>query len=826
MKIGTRIVIVLGLASALLALSSVVSFLFARDILLDSVLERLVSIGNGQIFKIDEYLTAQERNLRAIAGNPLTVLAAAEFGEAFQAAREEADQLGLPGSAELRAELAAWYEAEFAPRVIGGLDRQIQSALPATGSGQVLQSRYLSANPNPVGSKDELLDSGAGLSYDRIHRRYHEYFRLLQREYGLYDLFLVDAETGGIVYSVFKEIDFATSTRFGPQRQSGIATVYEQLARREEGAIIFRDFTPYEPSYLNPAAFMGTWLPGGQAMLIIQFPFDDFNRLMSFGGAWEQNGLQQSGEAFLIGQDRRFRSDPRAFLSGDEAGTRQVLSTAAADDPVSRASASGTLIGSVTAVSEELYAVARALPMGTDQSARVADAELFGRRVVLALRPFPVYGVLYTAVTAVDRDEALADVRATGVGSLISSGIALVVLLSTGFLLARSITRRLSAATRAFSEVSQGSGDLTQRINIQSRDEVGQLASGFNAFAEELNRLIGGAKHHVQRSNALSQDLLSNSEESSSAAEEIAANASSATRQVDDLRSAVSEGSSAIEQITAQVVSLTGQIEKQGDAAAHSARALRALREDIEAAAAEGRERASDSKALADNTRTGRSQVDRARVAMQRVGGTVDTLNQFVAVIEAIAENTNLLALNAEIEAAHAGDAGRGFSVVAAEIRNLAASTAENSAAIREDLQDMVGSVEEAGSASLAVEESFQRIAESVTLVTDSFGSIGKRLDAMDREVDDIDRSTTELSTLSTEVAAGSREMATGAQIITNAIRRIQQASEIAGQAIAEIAAGTAQLSEAAIQVRDLGAESREAVSELAADLGRFRTTE
>ncbi len=826
MKIGTRIVLLVGLASILLALASFASFLFTRDILTDSVLERLVSTGNGEIFKIKEYLTGQEQNLRSIAGSPLTANAVREFQDAFEAAREEADRLGVPDGPALRAELSAWYEAEFAPRVIGGLDRRVESALPATGPGLVLQSRYLSGNPNPVGSKDLLPDSGAGLSYDRIHATYHQYFRQLQQEYGLYDLFLVNAANGAIIYSVFKEIDFATSLRFGPQRGSSIATVYEQLTRREEDAIVFRDYVPYEPSYLVPAAFMGTWVPGTDALLIVQFPVEDFNRLMSFGGAWGENGLGQTGEAFLIGQDRRFRSDPRAYLEQDEQGIQQILAGAAEGDPVERAIASGTLIGGITAISEELYEMAEALPRGTSQSVRIPEAELFGKRVVMSLRPFPVYGHLYTAVTAVDRDEALADVRTTGIRSLVSSGVALGVLLLFGILLARSVTSRLRVATLAFAEIAEGSGDLTQRINIQSRDEVGQLAAGFNSFAQELNRLIGGAKHHVQRSDALSADLSSNSEESSSAAEEIAANATSATRQVDELQTAVSEGSSAIEEITAQVVSLTQQIEKQRDAAEHAASALTSLRADIQAAAGEGRERVGDSRLLAEQTTEGRSQVERARGAMKRVGGSVDTLTEFVEVIERIAENTNLLALNAEIEAAHAGDAGRGFSVVAAEIRTLAASAAENASAIRTDLEAIVHSVQESRSASVAVEHSFQQISGSVGLVTESFERIGQRLEAMDREADDIDRATSELSTLSTEVAAGSREMATGADIITSAIRRIQQASDIAGQAIAEIAAGTAQLSEAAVQVRDLGAESREAVSELASDLSRFRTSE
>ena len=826
MKIGTRIVLLVGLASILLALSSIASFLFTRDILTDSVLERLVSIGNGEIFKIEEYLAGQERNLRSIAGNPLTSTAAGEFQAGFALAPQEADFLGLPTGPEVRAELSDWYEAEFAPRVIGGLGRRVEAALPATGPGQILQSRYLSGNPNPVGSKDLLIDSGAGLTYDEVHARYHEYFRLLQQEYGLYDLFLVNAANGTIIYSVFKEIDFGTSLRFGPQRSSGIATVYEQLTRREEDAIVFLDFDPYEPSYLSPAAFMGTWVPGADVLLIIQFPFEDFNRLMSFGGAWEENGLGQSGEAFLIGQDRRFRSDPRAYLQDNAEGVQRILAGASEDDPVERASGSGTLIGGITAISQELYELADALPRGTSQSVRIPDAELFGERVVMSLRPFPVYGHLYTAVTAVERTEALADVRATATRSLVSSGVALGMLLLFGILLARSITRRLGVASRAFAEIAEGSGDLTQRVNIQSRDEVGQLAAGFNSFAEELNSLIGGAKQHVQRSNALSADLSSNSEQSSSAAEEIAANASSATRQVDELQTAVSEGSSAIEEITAQVVSLTQQIEKQRVAAEHAASALTSLRSDIQAAAGEGRERLGDSRTLAKQTKEGRSQVDRTRAAMQRVGGSVDTLTEFVQVIEGIAENTNLLALNAEIEAAHAGDAGRGFSVVAAEIRGLAASAAENAAAIRGDLETIVESVGEAGEASVAVELSFQQIAGSVGLVTDSFESIGNRLEAMDHEADDIDQATSELSTLSTEVAAGSREMATGADIITTAIRRIQQASDIAGQAIAEIAAGTAQLSEAAVQVRDLGAESREAVSELAKDLSRFRTSE
>lgn len=171
-----------------------------------------------------------------------------------------------------------------------------------------LQRLYIEDNPNPVGKKENLDAAGDGSLYSAAHGRFHPWIRTFLRERGYYDVFLVD-KTGSVVYTVFKELDYATNVLTGKYHKTGLGTVAKAVLQRG-AAIAFDDFKPYAPSADAPAAFIGAPVkdPAGAVVgaLVFQFPIDRVNALMQ-----STAGLGETGETLIVGDDFLVRSASR-----------------------------------------------------------------------------------------------------------------------------------------------------------------------------------------------------------------------------------------------------------------------------------------------------------------------------------------------------------------------------------------------------------------------------------------------------------------------------------------------------------------------------------
>ena len=177
-------------------------------------------------------------------------------------------------------------------------------------NAMALQHHYIGANPHPLGSK-HLLDRAADLSrYSELHAKYHPIIRNYLEKFGYYDVFLITPDTGTIVYTVFKKLDFATSLVDGPYAKSGLAAVYKKAAEatsRDE--IFFGDYQQYYPSYEEPAFFAATPIFDGETkvgVLAFQISIDAMVATME-----GHTGLGETGESFLVGPDHLMRSNSR-----------------------------------------------------------------------------------------------------------------------------------------------------------------------------------------------------------------------------------------------------------------------------------------------------------------------------------------------------------------------------------------------------------------------------------------------------------------------------------------------------------------------------------
>ena len=638
----------------------------AEDALRHEAENRLTLLREDRGRAIEDYFAQMRNQLVVTAQTVSTQLALHQMAGAFHAYVAQA----RPNVAAQRGTLAGYYRGPFGdeyrrrnPGEEAGADAFLERLDPSTIA---LQHGFIGDNPHPLGSKDELLDLADGTDYARLHATYHVSFRELQRRFGYYDIFLVDGSTGHVVYSVFKEIDYATSLKTGPFSDSGLGRAFAAAMRIDEaGTTSITDFSPYLPSYQDPAAFIGAPVfHDGRKIgaVIFQLPLDRIQAVMTAGQDARGAGLGRSGETYLIGGDARLRSESR-FLREDPDGFVETLRKAGtAADVVDRIARRGSAIGVMAVASPG----ARAALRGETGFDRFSDYR--GVEVLSAYRPVSIPGLPNWAILAeVDAAEAYAPAVSLG-GELLAwvavatlvSGLAAGVL---GFLFAGSVSRPLQRAVASMRDIATGDGDLTVRLDATASDEFGQLAQAFNTFVGRIDELVDRVRVSMEHLSASSGQL-------SAITRDTRDGMTRQQREIEHIATAIEQMTSTVREVAASTSATAQSAERAGDQVGAGRdvlqRNLRAVQQ------------------LSGRMQQSQTVVDALRDDSQRVGTVLEVINS-------IAEQTNLLALNAAIEAARAGDQGRGFAVVADEVRILAQRTQQSTGEIRQIVESLQG---------------------------------------------------------------------------------------------------------------------------------------
>ncbi len=187
--------------------------------------------------------------------------------------------------------------------------KELKAAFHELGAERI-RELYISKNPYLAGKKLEYYDAQDGSKYSTFHARFHPIFKQYLEEYGYYDIFLADAESGDILYTVYKELDFGSNLITGPYNTTGIASLFKEVkASKDRNFVKLADFEAYAPSNGAPASFIGSPIYDGTkniGVLIFQMPIDKIDAVMQ-----ERSGLGETGETYLAGQDKFMRSNSR-----------------------------------------------------------------------------------------------------------------------------------------------------------------------------------------------------------------------------------------------------------------------------------------------------------------------------------------------------------------------------------------------------------------------------------------------------------------------------------------------------------------------------------
>ena len=630
-----------------------------------------------------------------------------------------------------------------------------------------LQGLYITDNPNPTGSKHLLDAADDGSTYSASHAEFHGFFRDVLERYGYYDIFLISPE-GDIVYTVFKELDYATNLVSGDYADSGLAEAFRLGRDLSSGDVAFVDYAPYAPSAGAPAAFLSTPIFDRSGVFVgvlaYQLPSERLLALVS-----NAEGLGETGETFLFGDDLQSRA--------------------------------GSRLATVAEVLEPLPE----LPQLVDDASAtmVSVTGLAGNSVLSVSGNINVFGTTWRAVTEVEMAEILAPVNAALTRIAAQILICALVVTFLANRLSRTVNIPLQKVRDGVDRIAKGDYDLRLRATDRG-DEIGFIASTLMKLCERLKASdeMEAAAREEQEAQAAVVEAISGSlgalargdldcqitdpfppdyERLRSDFNKTVAELTRTIRTVTEHAERIRAGAGEIAGASDDLASRT---ENQAATLEETAAAIDELTQSVKAAADGAREVetiVSDAKSYAEDSG---EVVQSAVSTMSQIEESSGQIVQIIGVIDDIAFQTNLLALNAGVEAARAGEAGRGFAVVASEVRALAQRSSEAAKEIKtlisnsnSQVEDGAALVAKAGEALTSIVERVTHISGLVSEIAQGAGEQAVSLGEVNVGVTSLDQVTQQNAAMVQENTTTAHDLDSESDALVSAVRHFRAAN-------------------------------------------------
>lgn len=405
---------------------------------------------------------------------------------------------------------------------------------------------------------------------------------------------------------------------------------------------------------------------------------------------------------------------------------------------------------------------------------------------------------------------------------VVTGAVTILILVILWFLLSRMLTRPIRAASRALRVLADSQGDLTVKLHVSGRDETAQLAQNVNDFLDKLRLILLSVDEMVHKNQNLASSLNESSRESASAVSDLGGRVTKLKASIGSLDLDIAGASAAIEEILANIGSLAKQIANQDLMVGRSGSAVQTMMASITGVSELAETRVASVSHLVDLTRAGGDRVKKTNQVIGKVAANADSMLALIDLINDISDRTNLLAMNASIEAAHAGVAGRGFAVVANEIRKLAVDTGANAQKIGLSLKESGDHIRQAQQDSIATQEAFALLETEVTEFSSAMRDVSTSMNALSEGGIEILGATAELIQTSQVISNSSQEMNYGAQEILTAVEHVKKVSAESLAEVDEVDGLTASLNRVALRVSAFGNQNRYNNTVLAGEVGKF----